>query len=136
MTVQLQALDRELDRLEGLWSDGLSETYRAYLDAVGHFDPEVQPKLALAAALIESGVRLQGLGGRAAPPTTLLTGDLCLARGSRLLADNAPLPVQVAFARAIEAASSAAAAEQPTPTTRPLLATALGAGTPPGAQVR
>ena len=113
MSVQL--LDRELDRLEGLWSDGLSETYGSYLDAVGHFETEVQPKLALAAALIEAGVRLQGLGGRAAPPTTLLIGDLCLARGSRLLADNAPLAVQVAFARAIETASSAAAAGQPPP---------------------
>ena len=124
MTVQL--LDRELDRLEGLWSDGLAETYESYLDAVGHFEQEVQPKLALAAALIESGVRLQGLGGRAAHPTTLLTGDLCLARGSRLLADNAPLPVQVAFARAIEAASSAAAAEQPAPALRQLLRQSLG----------
>src|SRR2546428_11582992 len=136
MTARLQALGRELDRLEGLWSDGLSETYRAYPGHVGQFAAETQPKLALAAALIEVGLRLQGLGGRAAPPTTLLMGDLCLARGSRLLADNAPLAVQVAFARAIESMSSAAAAEQPTPTARPLLATALGAGTPPGAQVR
>src|SRR5881397_1299966 len=127
MTVQLQALDRELDRLEGLWSDGLSETYRAYLDSVGQFAAETQPKLALAAALIEAGVRLQGLGGRAAPPTTLLMGDLCLARGSRLLADNAPLAVQVAFARAIEWLSAAAAAQQPPPATRPLLLGSLGA---------
>jgi len=125
MSVQL--LDRELDRLEGLWSDGLAETYGSYLDAVVHFEPDVQPRLALAAALIESGVRLQGLGGRAAPPTTLLVGDLCLARGSRLLADNAPLPVQVAFARAIETASAAAAAEQPAPDLRQLLRQALGA---------
>src|SRR5207247_2122785 len=36
MSVQL--LDRELDRLEGLWSDGLSETAGSYLDAVGLFD--------------------------------------------------------------------------------------------------
>src|SRR5256712_11249450 len=136
MPVQLRRLAGELARLEGLWSAGLSETYRAYLDSVGQFAAETQPKLALAAALIEVGLRLQGLGGRAAPPTTLLMGDLCLARGSRLLADNAPLAVQVAFARAIELMSSAAASEQPTPTTRPLLATALGAGTPPGAQVR
>ena len=125
MSVQL--LDHELDRLEGLWSDGLSETYGSYLDAVGHFETEVQPKLALAAALIEAGVRLQGLGGRAAPPTTLLIGDLCLARGSRLLADNAPLAVQVAFARAIETASSAAAAGQPAPSLRQLLRQSLGA---------
>lgn len=125
--MSVQQLDRELDRLEGLWSDGLSETYGAYLDAVTHFDAELQPKLALAAALIESGVRLQGLGGRAAPPTTLLMGDLCLARGSRLLADNAPLTVQVAFARAIEATSAAAAADQPPPPLRQLLRQSLGA---------
>ena len=125
MTVQL--LDRELDRLEGLWSDGLSEAYRVYLDSVHRFAVDAQPKLALAAALIEAGTRLQGLGGRAAPPATLLMGDLCLARGSRLLADNAPLPVQVAFARAIETLSTAAASQQPVPPTRQLLQQALGA---------
>jgi hypothetical protein len=120
-------LDRELDRLQGLWSDGLSDTYRAYLDSVHHFPPDVQPRLALAAALIEVGVRLQGLGARAAPPTTLLMGDLCLARGSRLLADHAPLPVQVAFARAIESVASAAASEDDAPPTRQLLQQSLGA---------
>ncbi len=125
MSVQL--LDRELDRLEGLWSDGLSDAYQAYLHAVPQFQAEVQPKLALAAALIEVGVRLQGLGGSAAPPATLLMGDLCLARGSRLLADNAPLAVQVAFARAIEAMSAAAASKQPTPSVRHLLEQSLRA---------
>jgi len=125
MTVQL--LDRELDRLEGLWSDGLADAYRDYLDAVQHFEPDLQAKLALAAALIELGIRLQGLGGRAAPPTTLLMGDLCLARGSRILADNAPLAVQVAFARAVESMSTAAASEQPAPPARNLLRLSLGA---------
>lgn len=125
MSVQL--LDRELDRLEGLWSDGLSEAYRDYLDAVERFEPELQPKLALAAALIELGIRLQGLGGRAAPPTTLLVGDLCLARGSRILADSAPLPVQVAFAKAVESMSTAAASDQPAPPARSLLRLSLGA---------
>lgn len=123
MSVQL--LDRELDRLHGLWSDGLSETYRVYLDSVGHFHPDVREKLALAAALIEVGTRLQGLGSHAAPPTTLLMGDLCLARGSRLLADHAPLAVQVAFSRAIETVSSAAASEQAAPPTRVLLQQSL-----------
>ena len=122
------ALDRELNRLEGLWSNGLSDAYRAYAAAVHDFEPEVQPKLALAAALIEQGVRLQGLGGRAAAPATLLIGDLCLARGSRLLADHAPLAVQVAFARAIETTSSAAASQQESPPVRSLLEQALGAG--------
>ncbi len=119
------ALDRELDRLEGLWPNGLSDAYRAYADSVDEFEPDVQPKLALAAALIEVGVRLQGLGGRAAPPSTLLIGDLCLARGSRLLADHAPRAVQVAFARAIEATSSAAASGQESPPVRSLLEQAL-----------
>ncbi len=107
--MSVQALDRELDRLEGLWADGLSETYRSYLEALSDLDPVAQPKLALGAALIEVGLRLQGLGGHAAPPPTLLMGDLCLARGSRLLADNATQPVQVAFARAVEGLSAAAA---------------------------
>ena len=122
-----QTLDRELDRLRDLWSDGLSDTYRVYLDSVRHFEPGVQEKLALAAALIEVGTRLQGLGSRAAPPTTLLMGDLCLARGSRLLADHAPLAVQVAFARAIETVSSAAASQQDAPPTRTLLRQSLRA---------
>jgi hypothetical protein len=125
--IGMQVLDPELDRLEGLWSDGLSDAYRDYLDAVKHFEPELQPKLALAAALIELGIRLQGLGGLAAPPTTLLVGDLCLARGSRILADRAPLAVQVAFARAVETMSTAAASEQPAPAARNLLRLSLGA---------
>jgi hypothetical protein len=121
MSAQVQVLEPELDRLEGLWSDGLSDTYHAYLDTID------EPKLALAAALIEVGLRLQGLGGRAAAATTLLVGDLCLARGSRLLADHAPLAVQVAFARAIELLSTKAASEEPAPSTRQLLQQSLGA---------
>jgi hypothetical protein len=125
--MSVQAPARELDRLEDLWADGLSDAFHLYLESVEHFEPDVQPQLALAAALIEIGVRLQGLGGRAAPPTTLLMGDLCLARGSRLLADHAPLAVQVAFARAIESVAAAAASRQPAPATRHLLQGALGA---------
>ena len=125
MSVQL--LEPELDRLEALWSDGLADAYVAYGESVRGFEPDQQPKLALAAALIEVGVRLQGLGGRAAAPTTLLLGDLCLARGSRLLADHAPLAVQVAFARAIESLSAAAAASEPAPSARQLLRQSLGA---------
>jgi hypothetical protein len=123
--VPVEVPERELVRLEGLWSEGLSDAYRAYQEDVRRFDADAQPKLALAAALIEIGIRLQGLGGRAAPPTVLLMGDLCLARGSRLLADNAPLELQVAFAEAIQAMSSAAAAEQSVPATRQLLQRAL-----------
>jgi hypothetical protein len=107
--VSVQVIDRELERLEGLWADGLSDAYRSYLGAVAAFEEDAQPKLALAAALIEVGIRLQGLGGPAAPPAALLMGDLCLARASRLLADAASQRVQVAFAGAIEEMASAAA---------------------------
>lgn len=123
-----QVIDRELDRLESLWSDGLSDTYSSYLAAVGSFQPAVRPKVALAAALIEVGLRLQGLGDRAAPPATLLIGDLCLARASRLLAGAASQAVQVAFAHAIETISSAAAAGGEAPPTRELLLRAFEAG--------
>jgi hypothetical protein len=126
MSVQL--IDRELDRLESLWEDGLSETYRSYLEAVAAHEPAAQPKLALAAALVEIGVRLQGLGGRAAAPPTLLMGDLCLARSSRLLADAASQAIQVAFAQAIEDMSAAAAAGTAAPAPRVLLLNALKAG--------
>jgi hypothetical protein len=120
-------LDRELDRLEDLWADGLSDSYRSYLGAVAALDPEVQAKLALAAALIEVGVRLQGLGGRAAPPAALLMGDLCLARSSRILTDAATQPVQIAFARAVEELSGAAASQSDAPPVRELLIRALTA---------
>jgi hypothetical protein len=126
--MNVQVLDRELERLEGLWADGLSESYRSYLEAVGDHEPAAQPKLALAAALIEVGLRLQGLGGRAAPPPTLLMGDLCLARASRLLADAATQSVQVAFARTIEGLSAAAASGNPSRPVRELLVHAFTAG--------
>jgi hypothetical protein len=123
----VNVVNRELERLEGLWEDGLSDAYRSYLEAVGEFDSADQPRLALAAALIEVGLRLQGLGGQAAAAPTLLMGDLCLARSSRLLADAAPLSVQVAFAQAIEELSSAAASGRPAPHTRDLLLRAFEA---------
>jgi hypothetical protein len=126
--VPVEILDLELERLEGLWAEGLSDTYRAYLDAVTEHEPEAQPKLALAAALIEVGIRLQGLGGRAAPPPTLLMGDLCLARASRLLADSASQAVQIAFAQAIETLAAAAASGQPARPVRELLVHAFAAG--------
>jgi hypothetical protein len=95
---------------------------------VDRFESSARPRLALAAALVEVGVRLQGLGGRAAAPPRLLMGDLCLARASRLLAGAAPQAIQVAFARAIEAMSSAAAADEAAPHTRELLLRAFEAG--------
>jgi hypothetical protein len=123
--VSVQVIDRELERLEGLWADGLSDAYRSYLEAVEAFDADAQPKLALAAALIEVGLRLQGLGGPAAPPAALLMGDLCLARASRLLADAASQRVQVAFAGAIEEMASSAASGTLGPPVRELLLNAF-----------
>ena len=126
--MSVQILDRELERLEALWADGLSDSYRSYVEVVAGYEPEAQPKLALAAALIEVGIRLQGLGGRAAPPPTLLMGDLCLARASRLLADSAGQALQVAFAQAIETVSAAAASGQRARPVRDLLVHAFAAG--------
>jgi hypothetical protein len=123
MSVQL--IEPELERLETLWTDGLSDAYRSYLDAVKPYGTDAQPRLALAAALIEVGIRLQGLGDRAAAPGPLLIGDLCLARSSRLLAGAAPQSLQVGFARAIEAMSAAAASGTDAPPVRQLLLHAL-----------
>ena len=95
---------------------------------VGAYEAAAQPKLALAAALIEAGLRLQGLGGRAAPAAPLLMGDLCLARASRILADTASQALQVAFARAIEELSAAAASGSTGRPVRELLVSALEAG--------
>jgi hypothetical protein len=127
--MSIQLLERDLERLESLWEDGLSDAYRSYLEAVNAYEPEAQPRLALAAALIEIGLRLQGLGARAAAAPSLLMGDLCLARSSRLLAGAAPQSVQIAFARAIEALSAAAASGSaaPAPRTRELLLRAFEA---------
>ena len=121
--MSIQLLERDLERLESLWEDGLSDAYGSYLEAVNAYEPEAQPRLALAAALIEIGLRLQGLGARAAAAPSLLMGDLCLARSSRLLAGAAPQSVQIAFARAIEALSAAAASgsSPAAPRTRELL---------------
>ena len=121
-------LERELDRLEGLWAEGLGAVYDAYLDVVGdEHEPELRPKLALAAALVEIGVGLQGLGGPAAPAAELLMGDLCLARSSRILTDSATQATQVAFARAVEELAGSAASDVEAPGVRELLTRALGA---------
>jgi len=120
-------LEQELDRLEGLWAEGMGDLYRSYLEEVDGHAPDLRPRLALASALVEMGVRLQGLGGPAAPPAALLMGDLCLARSSRILTDSATQPIQVAFARAIEELSGAAASHQEAPAVRELLIRALAA---------
>lgn len=120
-------LERELDRLETLWEEGLSDTYHAYLAEAEVADPELLQRLALAAALVEVGIRLQGLGGPAAPPPALLMGDLCLARSSRILTDSAPRAIQVAFARAVETLATAAASGTEAPPVRDLLLRAMAA---------
>jgi len=121
-------LERELDRLEALWDEGLADCYHSYLETMDSAgDPELRPRLALAAALVEVGIRLQGLGGAAAPAPALLMGDLCLARSSRILTDSATRAVQVAFARAVEEMSSAAASGREASPVRDLLARALAA---------
>jgi hypothetical protein len=126
MSQAAKVVDSELGRLESLWADGLSESYRSYLSAVTEHEPAKQPQLALAAALVEVGLRLQGLGGHAAPAATLLMGDLCLARSSRILTDAGSRKMQIAFARAVEELSGAAAANRPGPSVRQLLVRALG----------
>jgi hypothetical protein len=125
--VTAMVLERELDRLEALWTQGLADLYRDYLEVVEGHEPEQRTKLALAAALVEIGIRLQGLGGPAAPAAALLMGDLCLARSSRILTDSASQPVQVAFARAVEQMAGAAASHHDAPGVRELLTHALAA---------
>lgn len=119
MTMQL--LDQDIVRLEGLWENGLSGIYDVYVKAA----PSAHPQVVLAAALVEEGIALQNVGGRAADPAPLLLGDLCLARASRLLAASASLPLQVAFARAIEDVSATAAAGDGVKSVRLLLLRAL-----------
>jgi hypothetical protein len=110
----------DLAGLEALWPSQLSIAYDHYVELA-------EPQVALAAALVETGARLQRLGGPAAGPADLLTGDLCLARASRLLADAGDVRLQVAFARAVERASSAAAAEREVEPMRELLSGAIRA---------
>jgi hypothetical protein len=111
--------ERDLESLDSIWSGGLGEAWEAY--RARHPDSRV----ALAAALVETGVTMQGLGVRTAPAGELLIGDLCLARASRLLADAGDRDLQVAFARAVETVSVQAAAGQPLSPIRELLQTAL-----------
>jgi hypothetical protein len=115
----------ELEAIEPLWKTGLEEAYSAYREATPGLGEERAGKVALAAALVEVALDLQRLGRPAPPATDLLRGDLCLARASRLLADTRDQRLQVAFARAIEEQSAAAAAEQPAAPTRERLLRAI-----------
>src|SRR5207244_10512965 len=89
--------------------------------------PDPQPRVALAAPLASVAPRLQGPCGPAAPPAALLMGDLCLARSSRILTDSASKPMQIAFARAVEELSGAAASRVEARPVRELLMHALAA---------
>ena len=91
---------RDLESLDALWSDGLGAAYEEYL----HLGPD--PRVALAAALVETALDLQGLGQEAAQAGQLLLADQRL---------------QVGFARAIENVSTCAAAGQELPSVRGLL---------------
>ncbi len=114
--------ERDLDGLGELWTAGLGAAYETY--RVKAQDPRV----AFAAALVETGLSLQGIGSHAAPPGELLLGDLCLARASRLLADVGDQGLQIAFARVVERVSSEAAAGAAVPAFRPLLVGAVRDG--------
>jgi hypothetical protein len=114
----------ELEAIEPLWKAGLEEAYAAYQPVAGAY-AEMAPQVALAAALVEVALDLQRLGRTAPAPPELLRGDLCLARASRLLADTREAGLQVAFARAIEEQSAAAAAEHPLEPTRARLLRAI-----------
>jgi hypothetical protein len=108
----------DLAGLEAIWVGELSHVYESYLELS-------EPRVALAAAMVDTATRLQNLGGLAPGAAELLIGDLCLARASRLLAELGDMRLQVAFARAIEQASAAAAAEEPRVPVRDLLSAAI-----------
>jgi hypothetical protein len=99
--------EADLHHLEQFLEGALDDAYRYYRNLTG-------PGLALAAALVEIGIDLHGLGTHIASPGNLLLGDLCLARASRLLAEGAEISLQVSFARTIERAAARASDEDRT----------------------
>ena len=120
--VELEIAEHDLESLDELWAGGLGAAYEAYLPAA------TDSRVALAAALVETGGSLQGVGSHVARPMELLLGDLCLARASRLLADVGDQVLQIAFARVVERVSSDAAGGRGTPPIRAQLTAALGSG--------
>ncbi|HEY8813132.1 MAG TPA: hypothetical protein VIO86_11625 [Candidatus Dormibacteraeota bacterium] len=115
----------ELEAIESLWETGLETAFAAYQAATASLGEADAPRVALAAALVETALGLQRLGRPAPPAPDLLRGDLCLARASRLLADTRDRRLQVSFARAIEEQSAAAAAERELEPTRSRLLRAI-----------
>ena len=116
-------LDAELTHLETLWDGRLGDAYR-------HYATSAPPRLALAAALVESGIVLHGLGSHLASPGNLLLGDLCLARASRLVAEEAGRETQIGFARAIERAATHAATGLGSASVRTLLTAVIEGRSP------
>jgi hypothetical protein len=102
VSVVVDGIDAHLAGLESVWDGGMRDAYDFYRGLAA-------PAVALAAAMVESAVALQGLGGRPPDPPRLLLGDLCLARASRLLADARDQRLQIGFARAVERVAAAAA---------------------------
>jgi hypothetical protein len=118
-------VERELEAIEPLWKEGVEEAFAAYRPATAGLRRPNDDRVALAAALVEVALGLQRLGDGAPTAPDLLRGDLCLARASRLLADTRSQPLQIAFARAIEEQSAAAAAERQLGDTRERLLRAI-----------
>jgi hypothetical protein len=123
MREQVEAVDTDLAGLESVWEAGMEQAYDFYRAGAA-------PKVALAAALVESAVTLQRLGGPAPDPLHLLLGDLCLARASRLLAERGDQRLQVGFARAVERVSAAASGGPSSAPLRQLLVATIGGDEP------
>ena len=117
--VEVGVAERDLESLDDIWAGGLGEAYEAFRH-LAH-----DTRVALAAALVETGLALQGVGTHAARPMELLLGDLCLARASRLLADVGDRRLQIAFARVVERVAGGAAAGARSEPIRPQLAAAI-----------
>ncbi|MGH7903036.1 MAG: hypothetical protein ACREPA_02770 [Candidatus Dormibacteraceae bacterium] len=110
-----------LENLETLWDGELDSTFAAYAEAT----TVSREPVALAAALVETAIRIQRLGSGMVASAPLLLGDLCLARASRLLADVGESALQIAFARIVQDLASAAAEGRPMPHVRPRLMEAV-----------
>ena len=121
---QAAAPPLELGRLGVLWDAGLGAAYDAYLAGRIAAAYEREP-VAMAAALVETALRVQELGNGAAEAQALLLGDLCLSRASRLLVDHGDQRLQTAVSRAVEQSAAAAAAGGEQPPLRETLALAI-----------
>jgi hypothetical protein len=119
-TAAVEIAPRDLETLDTVWASGLGDAYEAYRGQAR------DTRVALAAALVETGVTLQGVGSHVAAPGELLLGDLCLARASRLLADVADQGLQVGFARVVERITTEAAAGREVADVRQLLRSVIG----------